>query len=390
VPAVILASIVTFAVWYFVLGSGFATALLFSIAVLVIACPCALGLATPTAVMVGTGKGAEMGILIKNGGALEKAGKVNTIVFDKTGTLTEGKPKVTDIVARDKGNENDVLRFAAIAEKGSEHPLAKAIVEKANNMEIPDAKNFRAVPGQGVHAVYMGKTILLGTRRLMENSKIDISDFENEIKALEEQGKTVMIVSVEDKVIGLVAVADVLKANAKDAVEKLKASGREVAMLTGDNKITAQAIAVQAGIDHVLSEIMPDGKADEIKRLQSEGRIVAMVGDGINDAPALAQADLGIAVGSGTDIAMETGDVVLVKSDPRDVCKAIKLSEKTMSKIRQNMFWALFYNSAGIPIAAGALAGFGLTLRPEFAGLAMAMSSVSVVSNSLLLKRYSE
>jgi len=390
VPAVILASIVTFAVWYFVLGSGFATALLFSIAVLVIACPCALGLATPTAVMVGTGKGAEMGILIKNGGALEKAGKVDTVVFDKTGTLTEGKPKVTDIVARGKGNENDVLRFAAIAEKGSEHPLAKAIVEKANNMEIPDAKNFRAVPGQGVHAVYMGKTILLGTRRLMENSKIDISDFENEIKALEEQGKTVMIVSVEDKVIGLVAVADVLKANAKDAVEKLKASGREVAMLTGDNKITAQAIAVQAGIDHVLSEIMPDGKADEIKRLQSEGRIVAMVGDGINDAPALAQADLGIAVGSGTDIAMETGDVVLVKSDPRDVCKAIKLSEKTMSKIRQNMFWALFYNSAGIPIAAGALAGFGLTLRPEFAGLAMAMSSVSVVSNSLLLKRYSE
>jgi len=390
VPAVVLMSLATFATWYFIFSSSFAAALMFSIAVLVIACPCALGLATPTAVMVGTGKGAEMGILIKNGSALEKAGKVDTVVFDKTGTLTEGKPKVTDVVAKGKTGERDVLLLAAIAEKSSEHPLARAILEKAKGMKlkIPDAKRFSAVPGQGVKALYKGKTLLLGTRNLMKNSKVKTPGIENEIRALEEQGKTVMILSVNGRVVGLIAVADVLKASARKSIERLKASGREVAMITGDNQRTAKAIAAQAGIDHVLAEVLPDGKADEIRKLQAEGRNVAMVGDGINDAPALAQADLGIAVGSGTDIAMETGDIVLVKSDPRDVHKAIELSKKTMSKIRQNMFWALFYNSAGIPIAAGALAGFGVTLRPEFAGLAMALSSVSVVSNSLLLKRY--
>jgi len=388
VPAVVMISLATFAAWYFVIGSGFAAALMFSIAVLVIACPCALGLATPTAVMVGTGKGAEMGILIKSGGALEKAGSVTTVVFDKTGTLTEGKPKVTDLVAFAGRKQSEVLKLAAVAEKGSEHPLAKAILEKAKAMQIPHAKSFRAVPGQGVRASYMNKIILLGTRKLMQSSGVKTTNIESEIKRLEEQGKTVMILAVNKKISGIIAVADVLKTQAKETVERLKTSGREVIMITGDNKTTAAAIAKQAGIDRVLSEVLPEGKADEVKKLQAEGKVVAMVGDGINDAPALAQADLGIAVGSGTDIAMETGDIVLVKSDPRDVYKAMELSNKTMSKIRQNMFWALFYNSAGIPIAAGTLAGLGVTLRPEFAGFAMALSSVSVVSNSLFLKRY--
>jgi len=387
VPAVVFISFTTFVAWYFVLGSGFPEALMFSIAVLVIACPCALGLATPTAVMVGTGKGAEMGILIKNGSALEKAGSIDIVVFDKTGTLTEGKPKVTDIVAFGSYKEAEILKFAAIAEKGSEHPLAKAILEKVEVMEIPHADNFQAIPGQGVRATYRGSSIIIGTKKFIENSGVKISHLEQEIKRLEEEGKTVMIVSINGKAYGVIAVADVIKEHAKEAVEKIKASGREVAMITGDNKTTARAIASQLGIERVLAEVLPDGKVSEVKKLQAEGLKVAMVGDGINDAPALAQADLGIAIGSGTDIAMETGDIVLVKSDPMDVYKAIKLSEKTMSKIHQNMFWALFYNSAGIPIAAGALYGFGLTLRPEFAGLAMALSSVSVVSNSLLLKK---
>jgi Cu+-exporting ATPase len=392
VPAVIIISLATFGIWYFVIGSGFAVALMFSIAVLVIACPCALGLATPTAVMVGTGKGAEMGILIKNGGALEKAGKVDIVVFDKTGTLTEGKPKVTDVLPEKGYSGKEIIFLAAVAEKGSEHPLARAILEKAeaDKSKVPHAKKFSAIPGQGVRASHGGKTILLGTRKLMTASKIKITGIENEIRSLETQGKTVMILSVNGKLAGMIAVADVLKPNAAKSVERLKASGRKVAMITGDNERTAKAIASQAGIERVLAEVLPDGKASEVRKLQAEGLNVAMVGDGINDAPALAQADLGIAVGSGTDIAMETGDIVLVKSDPNDVPRAIELSGKTMSKIRQNMFWALFYNSAGIPIAAGALAGYGVTLRPEFAGFAMALSSVSVVSNSLFLKRYSK
>ncbi|MFH1237106.1 MAG: heavy metal translocating P-type ATPase [Candidatus Aenigmatarchaeota archaeon] len=388
VPVVVMISIATFLTWYFVIGVGFASSLMFSIAVLVIACPCALGLATPTAVMVGTGKGAEMGILIKSGGALEKAGAVNTVVFDKTGTLTEGKPKVTDIIAFSGHKQSEVLRLAAITEKGSEHPLARAILDKAKNMKIPHASSFHAVPGQGVRASYAGKAVLLGTRKLMRSSDVNIANIEKNIKALEEQGKTVMILCINKKVAGLIAVADVLKPQAQETVRMLKANGTSVFMITGDNKTTAAAIAQQADIENVLAEVLPSGKAAEVKKLQARGRIVAMVGDGINDAPALAQSDLGIAVGSGTDIAIETGDIVLVKSDPRDVHKAMELSRKTMSKIRQNMFWALFYNSAGIPIAAGALAGFGITLRPEFAGFAMALSSVSVVSNSLFLKRY--
>jgi Cu+-exporting ATPase len=390
VPAVILASVVTFGVWYVIIGAGFAAALMFSIAVLVIACPCALGLATPTAVMVGTGRGAEMGILIKSGSALEKAGKVDIVVFDKTGTLTEGKPKVTDILPKGEFAEREVIMLAAIAEKGSEHPLARAVLEKAAGMglRIPETSRFSAVPGQGVRASYRRKAILLGTRKLMQGSKVKISGMENDIRSLEEKGKTVMILAANGKVAGLIAVADVLKANAKTSIERLKAYGVEVAMITGDNERTAKAVAAEAGIGRVMSEVLPDGKAAEVKKLQEEGRKVAMVGDGINDAPAIAQADLGIAVGSGTDIAMETGDIVLVKSDPQDVPIAIELSRKTMSKIRQNMFWALFYNAAGIPVAAGALAGAGITLRPEFAGFAMALSSVSVVSNSLFLRRY--
>jgi Cu+-exporting ATPase len=379
-------SMITFVAWYMVIGAGFASALMFSIAVLVIACPCALGLATPTAVMVGTGKGAEMGILIKNGAALEKAGKVDTVVFDKTGTITTGKPVVTDVVPVGRYDSKELIRLAAIAEKGSEHPLARAVLDKASG-RIPDAKSFHAVPGQGVRATCMGKTILLGTRKLMKGVKI--SHIEKKVSCLEEQGKTVMIIAVNGKAEGVVAVADVMKEGAREAVEMLRASGREVIMMSGDNKTTARSIARQAGIGRVLAEVLPGEKADEVRKLQKEGRSVAMVGDGINDAPALAQADLGIAIGSGTDIAMETGDIVLVKSDPMDVYMAMRLSGKTMSKIRQNMFWALFYNSAGIPIAAGALAGVGVTLRPEFAGFAMALSSVSVVSNSLFLKRTS-
>jgi Cu+-exporting ATPase len=386
VPLIIMISMITFVAWYMVIGAGFASALMFSIAVLVIACPCALGLATPTAVMVGTGKGAEMGILIKNGAALEKAGKVDTVVFDKTGTITTGKPVVTDVVPVGRYDSKELIRLAAIAEKGSEHPLARAVLDKASG-RIPDAKSFHAVPGQGVRATCMGKTILLGTRKLMKGVKI--SHIEKKVSCLEEQGKTVMIIAVNGKAEGVVAVADVMKEGAREAVEMLRASGREVIMMSGDNKTTARSIARQAGIGRVLAEVLPGEKADEVRKLQKEGRSVAMVGDGINDAPALAQADLGIAIGSGTDIAMETGDIVLVKSDPMDVYMAMRLSGKTMSKIRQNMFWALFYNSAGIPIAAGALAGVGVTLRPEFAGFAMALSSVSVVSNSLFLKRTS-
>ncbi|MCK5023105.1 MAG: copper-translocating P-type ATPase [Candidatus Aenigmarchaeota archaeon] len=390
VPVVIVIALITFFLWYFVLGAVFSTSLIFSVAVLVIACPCALGLATPTAVMVGTGKGAEMGILIKNGSALEQACKVDTVVFDKTGTLTKGEPVVTDIISEDTVKENDILKLAAIAEKGSEHPLAKAIMKtaKEKNIAVPDADKFSAVPGHGIKATYKKKTILLGTRKLMKESNIKTHQIEDKIKSLEEQGKTVMMVSEGKKIVGLIAVADVLKTEAVESVDNLKKAGKDVFMITGDNARTASVIAKQSGIDNVLAEVLPGDKANEVKKLQTKGKIVAMVGDGINDAPALAQSDLGIAIGSGTDVAMEAGDIVLVKSDPRDVGKAIELSGKTMSKIRQNMFWALFYNSVGIPIAAGTLAGIGITLRPELAGLAMALSSVSVVSNSLLLKRY--
>ncbi|MFH1737043.1 MAG: copper-translocating P-type ATPase, partial [Actinomycetota bacterium] len=398
VPAVVAIAVATFIVWY-VVGAGadrFVFALMAGTAVLVIACPCALGLATPTAIMVGTGKGAENGILIKGGEALETAHKLDTIVFDKTGTLTTGRPAVTDIkLAGDKMdlqlNASKVLRLAAGLEKGSEHPLAEAVVAKAegDGLAGADVKDFAALPGFGVRGTVEGHPVLFGNRKLMAGEKIDVKGFEEDIASLENQGKTAMILAVDGRPAGLIAVADTIKDNAREAVEKMRSLGIEVVMITGDNTRTAAAIAVQAGIDRVLAEVLPEDKAREIQTLQGEGKVVGMVGDGINDAPALAQADIGIALGSGTDVAMETGEIVLIKNDIRDVVTAIELSQATIRKIKANMFWALFYNVLGIPIAAGVLYPFfHLMLRPEIAGAAMALSSVSVVTNSLLLRRF--
>ena len=391
VPAVVLLAIATFMVWYYALNATFGFSLILATTVVVIACPCALGLATPTAIMVGTGKGAEQGILIKGGEALETAHKINTIVFDKTGTLTKGKPEVTDIVPLGKFSEKQILEIAGSIEKNSEHPLGEAIVEKAKseNISFIGAASFMAIPGKGVsaklkNAKYKNNEFVIGNTKLMKDKKVDFSKFNSAIESLEDEGKTVMAVAVGNQPIGLIAVADTIKDNAKGAVARLQKLGIEVVMLTGDNKRTANAIAKSLGIKKILAEVLPDQKADEIKRIQAMRRKVAMVGDGINDAPALAQADLGIAMGSGTDVAMESGDIVLMKNDLHDVVRAINLSKKTMSKIKQNMFWALFYNSAGIPVAAGVL--FPLLLRPELAAAAMALSSVSVVSNSLMLK----
>jgi len=390
VPAVVTASIITFIGWYFALNATFVFALMAAVAVVVIACPCALGLATPTAVMVGVGKGAENGILIRGGEALEKAHKLTTIVFDKTSTLTVGKPEVTDIVVAEesKASEKDVILYAAVAEKRSEHPLGEAILLHAQkSMKVPDASSFSAVPGHGVVARYRGNEIVLGNRKMMAKERIRFD--ENEMKRLEAEGKTVMALAVGRKFIGLIAVADVLKDGSAEAVAKLKRMGKKVVMITGDNERTAKAIAMKAGIDDVIAEVLPEQKAAKVKELQGRGEIVAMVGDGVNDAPALAQADVGIAMGSGTDVAMETGEIILMKDDLNDVATAIRLSQATMDKIRQNMFWALFYNSVGIPIAAGVFyPSLGLLLKPEFAGLAMALSSVSVVTNSLLLRRF--
>jgi Cu+-exporting ATPase len=340
--------------------------------------------------MVGTGKGAENGILIKSGEALEVAGKTQVIVFDKTGTLTKGKPEVTDIITFGP-TETEIVKIAAIAEKGSEHPLGEAIVRKAREMEIhiPDAEDFETVPGKGVRARYEGKETLLGNRKLMAESDVDIGDVDDKIRSVEEEGKTAMIVVSDRRPIGIVAVADVSKDTSADAIAELKGMGIEIVMLTGDNWRTANVIAKNLGIDRVLAEVLPEDKAKEVQRLHQEGKVVAMVGDGINDAPALAQADIGIAIGSGTDVALEAGEVVLIRNDLRDVVSAIQLSKKTMSKIRQNLFWAFAYNTAGIPIAAGLLYPFfGILLDPIIAAAAMAMSSVSVVSNALLLKRY--
>jgi len=397
VPSVITIAVVSFLVWYLVGYDSFSIAtpkFVFSlsifIAVLVIACPCALGLATPTAIMVGTGKGAENGILIKSGEALEIAGKTRVIVFDKTGTLTKGKPEVTGIVTFGL-LDNEVLRIAAIAEKGSEHPLGEAIVRKAREMDIhiPDAGDFETLPGKGVRARYEGKEILLGNRKLMAESAVDISVVDDKVRSVEDEGRTAMIVASDKKPIGIVGVADVPKDTSAEAIAELKTMEIQVVMLTGDNWRTANVIAKQLGIDKVLAEVLPEDKTKEIQKLQQEGKVVAMVGDGINDAPALAQADIGIAIGSGTDVALEAGGIVLIRNDLRDVVAAIQLSKKTMSKIRQNLFWAFAYNTAGIPIAAGVLYPFfGILLEPVIAAAAMAMSSVSVVSNALLLKRY--
>ncbi|MBU0461361.1 MAG: copper-translocating P-type ATPase, partial [Nanoarchaeota archaeon] len=388
VPIVIVISICTFLIWYLAFGKEISFALITAVAVLVIACPCALGLATPTAIMVGTGKGARKGILIKGGDALESAYKLKYVVFDKTGTITKGTPEVTDVISTSASSEEKLLNIAASIEKNSEHPLAEAIMKETmtKGLHPENVTHFKAVPGQGVECKIRGKEYRMGNQKFMSHHKIDISSINEQVRMLEEQGKTVMIIAENKKVLGIVAVADTIKDTSNEAVRKLQDMGIQVYMITGDNERTARAIARQAGINDIFSEVMPEDKTKYVKMLQQKGK-VAMVGDGINDSPALAQADIGIAMGSGTDVAMETGNIVLMRNDLLDVPRAIRLSRMTMSKIKQNMFWALFYNVLGIPIAAGVLYPFtGWLLSPIIAGGTMALSSVSVVSNSLLLK----
>lgn len=361
------------------------------VAILVIACPCALGLATPTAIMVGTGKGAELGILVKSGEALETAHRINTVVFDKTGTLTEGRPDVTDVIPFGDFDADTVLSFAASAEYGSEHPLAEAILRHSADKGLPRlaAEGFQAVPGHGITVRVDGHQVLLGNKKLMDLNAVEVGSHTGTFDTLAEEGKTPMFLAVDGSAAGIVAAADVLKPSSREAVRRLHAMGIQVAMITGDHRKTAQAIAQSAGIDRVLAEVLPGDKAEEVKQLQAQGAVVAMVGDGINDAPALAQADVGIAIGSGTDVAMESADVVLMRSDLPDVVTAIQLSRATIRNIRQNLFWAFFYNIIGIPLAAGVLHIFGgPLLSPVFAAAAMSMSSVSVVSNALRLKGF--
>ena len=380
VPIVFSVAAVSFTYWY--ITSGFQTAFFALLAVVLIACPCALGIATPTAILAGVGKGAEYGVLLRSGEYVEKARKLRTIVFDKTGTLTKGEPSVTDILPYGSYNEKDVLRFAAAAEKGSEHPLAEAITKAAQQagISIPNAESFEALPGLGVRCTVENKQVLLGNRKLMEQEKVPAEQSEDGLQKLEEQGKTVMILAVNGKPAGIVAAMDTPKEEAKEAIGKLKSMKLEVAMLTGDNERTAKAIARQLGIDQVIANVLPWEKVNVIKKMQSEGKTVAMVGDGINDAPALAQADIGIAIGSGTDIAKETGGIVLIKDDLRDVALGVELSKKTMMKINTNLFWAFIYNTVMIPVAAVGL------LNPMFAAGAMAISSLTVVANSATLK----
>lgn len=390
VPIVFAIAIISALAWL-ISGQTLIFSLTIFILVLVIACPCALGLATPTAIMVGTGKGAENGVLIKSGVALEAAHKINTIVFDKTGTITEGKPEVTDIINVSDITREKLLQIAATAEKGSEHPLGEAIVRDARNkqLEFLPIKSFNAITGQGIQGEIDGDKILLGNKKLMSSKKVSVKDFELIFDELANEGKTPMYISINGKLSGVIAVADVVKSSSAKAIENLHKMGIEVAMITGDNKKTAQAIASQVGIDRVLANVMPQDKANEIKKLQKKGRIVSMVGDGINDAPALAQADIGIAIGSGTDIAIESADIVLIKNDLMDVCTAIKLSKSTIRNIKQNLFWAFGYNVLGIPVAAGILYLFGgPVLNPVFAATAMSLSSVSVLTNALRLKSF--
>jgi len=393
VPAVIGVALLTFLVWLALLQAPLSFALMAFTSVIVIACPCALGLATPTAIMVGTGKGAEYGVLIKGGEPLEMAHTIDTVVFDKTGTLTHGKPAVTDVVALGALGEAQILALAGSLEKSSEHPLAEAIFRHAQEQSAPlrTVQGFRALPGQGVEAEIDGQRYFLGNRKLMtEVARLDMAPAEQQVAALEEQGKTVMLLANERQLLAAIAVADTIKPTSPEAVQRLSRLGIQVYMITGDNARTAQAIAGRIGLDatHALAEVLPEQKAGEVKKLQAAGRKVAMVGDGINDAPALAQADLGIAMGSGADVAMETGGIVIIKNDLNDVLTAIELSRQTYNKVRQNMFFALFYNIIGIPIAARALVGLGLVLKPELAGLAMALSSISVTTNSLLLRYF--
>lgn len=391
VPVVCVIALAVGLAWLIGTGGDMKFALTIFISILVIACPCALGLATPTAIMVGTGKGAENGILIKGGEALETAHKINTIVFDKTGTITEGKPTVTDVLTAQGIQDNELLQITASAERGSEHPLGQAIVRGAqeNSFDFLKVDTFNAITGRGIEAGINGKTVLAGNRKLMDERSISLVGMESASDRLAEEGKTPMYVAIDGRLAGIIAVADVVKASSKAAIERLHKMGIEVAMITGDNKKTAAAIAKQVGIDRVLAEVLPQDKSSEVKKLQTEGRKVAMVGDGINDAPALAQADIGIAIGSGTDVAMESADIVLMRSDLMDVPTAINLSKKTIRNIKQNLFWAFGYNVVGIPIAAGLLYLFGgPLLNPIFAAAAMSLSSVSVLTNALRLKRF--
>jgi len=391
VPVVFAIAVCTFIVWgFFVPEPLFARALLNFVSVLIIACPCAMGLATPTAIMVGTGLGAEQGILIKGGESLERAYRLTTIVFDKTGTLTPGEPEVTDILPVDGVDKTRLLVVASSIEAVSEHPLAQAIVSKARAEGIAalPVEAFEAHSGLGVTGNIGGKKILLGNRRLVENEQISVDGLETEARRLSGQGKTVVWVAEDGRMLGLAALSDIPRESAAEAVSGLKQMGLKVAMITGDNERTARGIGEAVGIDHILAEVMPAGKAEEIRRLQRQGQTVAMVGDGINDAPALTAADIGIAIGVGTDVAMEAGDITLIKTDLRLVQSAVRLSRETMKVIKQNLFWAFFYNSLGIPVAAGVLYPFfGILLNPVFAAAAMALSSVSVVTNSLRLKR---
>jgi Cu+-exporting ATPase len=392
VPMVIGIAIVTFIVWYFFGPHPALTyAFLNFVAVLIIACPCALGLATPTSIMVGTGKGAENGILIRGAEALETAHRLNSIVLDKTGTLTKGEPSVTDIIETGRLKKEEILALAASVEKGSEHPLGEAIVKKAREegLNLLDSKDFQAIAGFGVEANVDSKRILLGNLKLMKEKRVSLNGLTHKAEELSNEGKTSMFLAVEGEGAGIIAVADTLKENSKEAVEALRRMGLEVVMLTGDNKRTAQAIANQIGVDRVLAEVLPERKAEEVKRLQSEGKKVGMVGDGINDAPALAQADVGIAIGTGTDVAIESSGITLIGGDLRGVVTAIALSKATIRNIKQNLFWAFVYNTVLIPVAAGVLFPFfGILLNPIFAAVAMAFSSVTVVSNALRLKRF--
>ncbi len=384
VPAVMIIAILTFIIWYSFLGATAVEAMLFAVSVIVIACPCALGLATPTALMVGTARSAKMGVLIKNGEVLQEVSDLNTVVFDKTGTITVGKPEVTDIV----GYEKQVLRIAASLEESSEHPLATAIVKKADSekLQIEKVNDFEAIEGKGVKANYHDQTAFVGSNRLLADVNIS-QEMNQQATKLQEEAKTVVYVGLNDKIIGLIAIQDVPKRSSKEAISELKKRGLKTVMLTGDNEKVAQAIANEVGIDQVIAGVLPNEKAEHIQELQQNGDKVAFVGDGINDAPALSTADVGIAMGSGTDIAIDSGGIVLVQNDLRGVVRALDISKKTFNRIKLNLFWALIYNTIGIPIAAGLFVGLGFTLSPELAGLAMAFSSVSVVGSSLLLNK---
>jgi Cu+-exporting ATPase len=392
VPVVIGVAVLTFIIWYFFGPEPALTyAVLNFVAVMIIACPCAMGLATPTSIMVGTGKGAEYGVLIRGGEALETAHKLDAIILDKTGTITKGEPAVTDIVAAGGFTADTVLRLAAAAERGSEHPLGEAIIRKAKEkgVKLEGPKDFRAIPGQGIEATIGKQKVLLGNRKLMQEHGVSVDGIIEKAAVLAHEGKTPMFCAQDGRAVGIIAVADVLKEDSPATINALHDLGLEVIMVTGDNARTAAAIAKQIGIDRVLAEVLPDAKAREVKKLQTEGKKVGMVGDGINDAPALAQADVGIAIGTGTDVAIESSDITLISGDLRGVVTAIALSKATIRNIKQNLFWAFAYNTILIPVAAGVLFPFfGILLNPIFAAGAMGLSSVTVVSNALRLRRF--